>query len=68
MKKTKPLIPTKELIRRLRLMHSAGGMLSKDRLEVILQASDRLEDLDERIAIMTEDNPLETDPFEEDWR
>ena len=53
-KKQKPMIPTLELIRRLRLMHSAGGMLTKDRLEVILQASDRLEELDERVAIMSE--------------
>lgn len=51
------MIPTNKLISRLRLMASAGGMLTKDRIEAITQAADRLEDLDERVAIMTEPGP-----------
>lgn len=54
MAKAKPLIPTNKLIDRLRLMASAGGMLTKDRIEAVVQAADRLEDLDERVAIMSE--------------
>ena len=48
------MISTNDLIKRLRLMADSGGMLSRDRLEAVRQAADRLEDLDERIAIMTE--------------
>lgn len=54
MAKNKPLIPTLQLIRRLHLMADTGGMLTRDRIEAIRQAADRLEELDERIAIMTE--------------
>lgn len=54
MKKQKPRIDTNELIRRLRLMGTSGGMLTRDRLDAVLQAADRLEDLDERVAIMME--------------
>ena len=46
--------PTDKLISRLRLMASAGGMLTRDRLRTISDAADRLEILDERVAIMTE--------------
>lgn len=46
--------PTNKLIHRLRLMADAGGMLSRDRLRTIIEAADRLEDLDERVAIMSE--------------
>lgn len=53
-KKHKPVIPVTQLIKRLRLMGESGGMLTRDRIEAVLQAADRLEDLDERIAIMTE--------------
>ena len=53
-KKVKPRIPTQELIKRLNLMHDSGGMLTKDRLNVIEQAAERLFELDERVAIMTE--------------
>lgn len=62
--------PTSTLISRLRLMAGAGGMLTRDRLKIITEAADRLEDYDERIAIMSEPacDPLNTDPFEEDWR
>ena len=60
MSKVKPRINTNELIRRLRLMADTGGMLTKDRLEAVRQAADRLEDLDERVAIMSEN---ESDPL-----
>ena len=51
-------IPTDKLIYRLRLMAGAGGMLTRDRLKTITQAADRLEDYDERIAIMLEGNNI----------
>lgn len=54
MSKPKPRIQTDQLIKRLRLMGDAGGMLTKDRVNVVLQAADRLEELDERVAIMSE--------------
>lgn len=46
--------PTHVLVHKLRLMADSGGMLTKDRLRVIIESADRLEDIDERIAIMTE--------------
>ena len=54
MSKVKPQINTNELIRRLRLMADTGGMLTRDRLEAVRQAADRLENLDERVATMSE--------------
>ena len=51
-------IPTSKLIARLRLMAGAGGMLTRDRLRTISEAADRLEDYDERIAIMLEGNNI----------
>ena len=36
--------PTAVLIRRLRLMAGAGGMLTRDRLKTISEAADRLYD------------------------
>ena len=54
MPKPKPLIPTTQLIKRLHLMADTGGMLSRDRIDAIRQAADRLEYLDERLAIMNE--------------
>ena len=36
--------PTSVLIRRLRLMAGAGGMLTRDRLKTISEAADRLYD------------------------
>ena len=42
MSKTKPLIPSDQLVKRLRLMADAGGMLTKDRIEAIRQAADRI--------------------------
>ena len=52
--KLEPKIPTEQLIKRLHLMGNAGGMLTPDRVNVILQAADRLEELDERVDIMME--------------
>lgn len=46
--------PTNTLIRRLRLMADTGGMLSRDRIRTISESADRLEELDERVAIMSE--------------
>ena len=46
--------PTDKLIHRLRLMADAGGNLTRDRLKVIIESADRLEELDERVAIMSE--------------
>ena len=46
--------PTVKLIHRLRLMADAGGMLSRDRIKTVIESADRLEELDERIAIMSE--------------
>lgn len=58
-------IPTGILISRLRLMASAGGMLTRDRLRTVTQTADRLEDYDERIAIMYEPKELPGDLDEE---
>ena len=49
MAKSKPLIPTNKLVDRLRLMASAGGMLTRDRIEAITQAADRIEQLGKRV-------------------
>ena len=46
--------PTDTLIHKLRLMADAGGVLTRDRLRVVIEAADRLEEMDERIAIMSE--------------
>lgn len=46
--------PTDDLIYLLRLMGEVGGNLTRDRKKVVIEAADRLESLDERIAIMTE--------------
>lgn len=47
-------MPTDKIVSRLRLMAGAGGMLTRDRLMTVTLAADRLEDMEERIAIMTE--------------
>ena len=47
-------LPTDTIIHRLRLMIDAGGVLTRDRLRTLSEAADRLEDLDERVAIMME--------------
>lgn len=46
--------PTDKLIHRLRLMADAGGVITRDRMRTIIESADRLEELDERVAIMTE--------------
>ena len=46
--------PTTKLIHKLRLMADAGGMLTRDRIRVLIESADRLEELDERVAIMYE--------------
>lgn len=46
--------PVDKLIYRLRLMAGAGGMLTRDRIKTVMEAADRLEEFDERIAIMME--------------
>lgn len=53
-KKLIPKTSTDQLIRKLRLMGEVGGMLSKDRIRVVLEAADRLEELDERVDIIME--------------
>ena len=62
--------PTDKLIHKLRLMADAGGMLTRDRIKTVIESADRMEELDERIAIMseTEEDPLDKNAFEEDWR
>ena len=40
-------------------MAGAGGMLTRDRLLTCTLAADRLEELDERVAIMTEQENAE---------
>lgn len=45
MGKIKPLISSEQLIKRLHLMADAGGMLTKDRIEAIRQAADRIDTL-----------------------
>lgn len=52
-------MPTDKIISRLRLMAGAGGMLTRDRLMTVTLAADRLEDLEERVAIMTEQENAE---------
>lgn len=46
--------PTDKLIHRVRLMADAGGMLTRDRIKTLIESADRLEELDERVAIMSE--------------
>jgi len=42
-------------------MAEAGGMLTKDRTHLIIEAANRIDELEERIAIMTEMSPLPPD-------
>ena len=46
--------PTDRLIYLLRMMAESGGMLTKNRIRTITEAADRMEELDERVAIMSE--------------
>lgn len=47
-------MPTETMVHRLRLFADAGGNLTRDRRDLIIQVADRLEELDERVAIMAE--------------
>ena len=42
-------------------MAEAGGLITKDRRDVIIQAADKIDELVERIAIMTEHDYKEGD-------
>lgn len=53
--------PTAQLIHRLRLMADAGGMLTRDRIRTLIESADRMEELDERVAIMAEGNNTSLD-------
>lgn len=46
-------------------MADAGGMLTRDRIRTVIESADRLEDLDERVAIMMEGNRIGGDVNEE---
>lgn len=46
--------PVNILIHKLRLMADSGGVLTRDRIRVVIESADRLEELDERVAIMLE--------------
>ena len=45
--------PTEKLVHYLRLMAESGGVLTKNRLRTVIEAADRLEDLDEQVYQMT---------------
>ena len=47
-------MPTGTMVHRLRLFADAGGNLTRDRRDLVIMAADRLEELDERVSIMTE--------------
>ena len=47
-------VTTDKLIHRLRLMADSGGVLTRDRIRTVIEAADRLEEMDEKIASMTE--------------
>ena len=46
--------PTETLTHRLRLMADSGGVLTRDRKRTVIEAADRLEELDERLFIREE--------------
>ena len=52
-----PLKP-ETIVHRLRLMAESGGVITRDRRNVIIEAADMIEDLEERIAIMMEGNNM----------
>ena len=45
--------PTDKLVHYLRLMAESGGVLTKNRIRTVIEAADRLEDLDEQVYQMT---------------
>lgn len=48
--------PTSRLVTTLRNIADAGGSLSPGRIRILIESADRLEELDERVAIMAEGN------------
>jgi len=40
------------------MMADVGGVLTRDRIKTIIAAADRMEDLQERVDIMTEHEPV----------
>lgn len=44
--------PTDRLVHRLRLMADSGGVLTRDRIRTIIEAADRMEELDDRVSAM----------------
>ena len=42
--------PTDTLIHRLRLMADAGGVLTRDRKRTVIEAADRLDELNDRVS------------------
>ena len=53
MRETQPT-KTDVLIHRLMLMAESGGMITKDRRRTIIEASGRLQELDEAVRILTD--------------
>jgi len=53
--------PTQTLIHRLRLMADAGGMLSRDRTRTVIEAADRLEELNEQIILLSDQHNTSLD-------
>lgn len=45
--------PTQTLVHRLRLMADAGGVLTRDRVKTVIEAADRMEELNEQVITMT---------------
>ena len=54
MGKVKPLLSPEQLVERLNLMADVGGMLTRDRVQVIRQAAGMIEELCDRMKTMRE--------------
>lgn len=54
MKLKQPLKP-ETIVHRLRLMAESGGVITRDRRNVIIEAADMINELYERIQILSED-------------
>lgn len=48
------LTPTDKLVHKLRLMADAGGMLTRDRIRVIIESADRLEASEESYCMFNQ--------------
>lgn len=46
-------IPTDKIVYRLRLMADSGGMLTRDRTRSVIEAADRLEELDNQVNYLS---------------